>query len=38
MRLEIKILLLLLNILFIGACSGDSEDILDITPENQYTI
>lgn len=38
MRLEIKILLLLLNILFMGACSDDSEDILDITPENQYTI
>ena len=31
MRLGIKILLLLLNILFIGACK-------DITPENQYTI
>lgn len=38
MRLEVKILLLLLNILFMGACSNDSEDILDITPENQYTI
>lgn len=38
MKLEIKILLLLLNILFMGACSDDSEDILDITPENQYTI
>lgn len=38
MRLEIKILLLLLNILFIGACSDGSEDVLDITPENQYTI
>lgn len=38
MRLEIKILLLLLNILFMGACSDDSEDILDMAPENQYTI
>ena len=38
MRLEIKILLLLLNILFIGACSDGSENVLNITPENHYKI